>query len=415
MKPILLLLFLFGLNTHGALTDFTQAVDKIVKRDPRIGSGKALVQAAKWNRISNNLYFLPTLSMDGSRSLSRSDGESTTTHSANFTAGVNLLKFGADYQTGKAAKYDWRSQKSAYSETVVQVENDAIKRLLDFIFQKKNNEIQHKILKINQDALQIARARFKQGLLPGQEVLKVEVDFGNARARLKSADQGLSSAQGALESRLGEKYQGSSWPWMERLKKVSKEKLSASSIRQRPRLKQLEWDLKSAKASSSAAFRSIFPTLDLSVSYGYLRRFGLSNWQWQGAVTLTIPLFERASDYAAFQRARAQKMVKDAELRLFKRDLENQNRADQENFNIALETALERERIVQLSRKLYKDNQKRFSGGRVSANELAQDQSRLLESEKLAADGWQTVHQQFADLCAGMGLRIQSCFQSLGI
>ena len=72
-------------------------------------------------------------------------------------------------------------------------------------------------------------------------------------------------------------------------------------------------------------------------------------------------------------------------------------------FTQARESAAAREKTAQLTQSLFTDNLQRFRLGRASANELAIDQQRLLETEILEVEGWTTVHLSFVRLCHALG------------
>ena len=126
-------------------------------------------------------------------------------------------------------------------------------------------------------------------------------------------------------------------------------------------------------------------------------------------VTLTVPLFDGLTNYSS---AKAQAYVRSAsETRVEKvqRDAKSQWQASQVNFQTAFDTAFAREETLEISKKLYADNLRRFESGRISANELSIDRTRMNTAELLAVQGWAALHIQFASLCHSLGYRVSSC------
>ncbi len=98
-------------------------------------------------------------------------------------------------------------------------------------------------------------------------------------------------------------------------------------------------------------------------------------------------------------------------MELIKRKARQDFESAKRGFDLALASALARDKTASLSRKLYQDNLLRFRKGLANANELALDQRRLYESELSAIKGWNSAHTQYSKLCHSVGRRIRECGQ----
>ena len=132
-------------------------------------------------------------------------------------------------------------------------------------------------------------------------------------------------------------------------------------------------------------------------------------YEFSSLLTFSVPLFEGFRQYSTYKSSQAIKVSDEYRFLDFKRTAKAQATFSKSQYDIALKTAMRRERNLKLARKLYKQNFKRFKKGRSTVNDLLLDQSRLLDSENLAVDGWLTAHQRFYQYCHTLGQSINQC------
>jgi outer membrane protein TolC len=172
------------------------------------------------------------------------------------------------------------------------------------------------------------------------------------------------------------------------------------------RVKALDADAKEYRARG-------LPTLDLDLGYDHIRDDELRETagQWSGVLVLTVPLFDRFAASTAQRDQLRQKAIAELDLAVKDRTLRNEWETARTSFASALASVTAREQTLALARSLYDRSLKSFQSGVLSANELSQDQDRLLESELNALRGWTSAHRSFVKLCRARGLRLEQCLR----
>ncbi len=159
------------------------------------------------------------------------------------------------------------------------------------------------------------------------------------------------------------------------------------------------------------------PSIDLNVTYGQFESRGpaltANGPEWSGQLALTIPLFDRLANYGNYRSLVHRTAAAELELEKVRRFA----RADWDGakgaLNISVTTAKSREATVEISRRLYEDNQRRFRQGLAGANEVSVDQERFYRAEILAIRGWQAAHVNLVRACHAQGLRIADCLKTI--
>jgi outer membrane protein TolC len=262
----------------------------------------------------------------------------------------------------------------------------------------------------------MARLRFEKGLLASQEAEKAEIDLGNELALLASSQSNLALAKAKLKELLGEENLSSTeWPWKSEFTDFSP-KLSVFSeetILRRPDLQMAQSLVEAQKHRESESWRKILGSLDLNFSYGYYhaQSSGLTSErpEWSGSLIFSIPLFDQLSRISDFDIKKHQSLSAEAELERIKRKSRQEWESSKNGFQLALESALQTEKTLLISKKLYADNLARFERGLATVNELNLDMLRLLQSEILAIDGWLHTHNLFVKLCHSGGKQVSEC------
>lgn len=405
------LFFVLISSSYAAELSFEQALDEIIKRDVNIPQEEALLQASKSNSRAKLLSFLPDLSAGYSKT--KTYESVSNTDRFNLTASVNLFRFGADYAAYDAANKETDSRRSNLMATKLTAEKWGVEVLVNNILKLKEVEILEKILKAKESSLKTSRARYRKGLTPSAEVDKARVEVNNAKARLNNALLQLDTAKGQLIAALGHDNVKLSWPWLKQLKKKNQDSIKGKfDLKQRPDYQKANFDLAYREANAKAAVRSFFPTVDFSYTWSETDFETTNLNERTSLLSVTIPLFEGWRDVSNYETQRA--LSEQARYRLVRvqRFAESEWKTKTINFDISVQTAKDREQNLKLSRKVYRSTAKRFNRGRVTVNELTQDQNRLLESENLAAQGWGQAHLALVELCHAQGRSLERCVKT---
>jgi outer membrane protein TolC len=395
--------------SHASELSFEQALDQIMGRDTDIKGEQKLLESSEIETFSKKMAFAPDLTVSSTKRKTYNTESSTKGLSATST--INISKFGADYYDLKAGEYFEISQKSTVDDTFLKSQSEAIETLLNYIENHYLVDILKRQYAVNLSSLKTANNRYKKGFSSRQDVQKIRVDADNTLATLEDAEIKLERVKASLKTLIGKDVVKVSWPWINFFKKklylsMLKEKEKISNV---PSYTVIENRMLANKALSTSLKRSMLPTLDLSVGYGYTDTIGVKDYEWTSLLTLTIPLFNKYSDYSSYKTQAARSLVNEYQLIEKKRNIVSNWTSDKKNFLKSLKTAKNREKTLRISRKLYQDNFKRFRNGKITVNDLLVDQNRLLRSEQLNVHGWHQVHQKFYGYCHSLGKKISSC------
>ena len=346
-------------------------------------------------------------------------------------AQLNLWRWGADYKNWQAASLDEDQQGALVEDAYLRAQDVAVVALVTVLQRRREIAVAEGEVKMRRDSLEIADQRYRGGYLPLQEKQKVEVDLVNAESRLADARIAEALASAVVASLLGHSRVSPEWPWTGMFAALGEASPAIAAeipggdegaglarvLEHRPdwRAAQARVDAESARLSRT--WRLLGPSLDAQGSYGYYwsdHSFGplgqgVGGTQWAGSLSLQLPLFDHL---ALYSDARAQAFVMSAAeiaLEQVRRDARADWESSRQVFVTSLATARSRDRILGVSRHLYGDALARFKNGRMTADELVLEQTRVFDSERLAVQGWASTHLAYSRLCKARGLRLAEC------
>ena len=404
-------------RAQNAPLTFDQALSRLMEVSTSLQVQQTQLDSADIRQTQARFQFTPSVSLaakTGKSGTSLYRGEQTS-NQAVASSDLNLFRFGADWADLAAAGKDLEAQQALYENETLNAELQSVSFLVDEISKRINAEVDREFVKLREQSLLIAKERFSQGLLAQQEVEKVKVDLENSRARLADAEASQAEADAALMARIGTSSVDSSWPWkaelLERKSRVFKLGEKPSDLHPGLRAAALVVEAQESKLSSKR--RLFWPSLDANFTYGFydgVTQTGLpAQKAWSGALTLSFPLFNRYAN-ASDIGLQAQSVIAAEKKRDGVRiDLDQEKRSSQAGFELALESVKRRVDTLQISKRIYQDNLRRFRGGRITADELLIDQDRLLTSQLLEVEGWATVHRQSTRYCHALGYRLRDC------
>ena len=288
-------------------------------------------------------------------------------------------------------------------------EQRAVEAIFNFIQRTELRGIADKLHASQAELHQIARQRFRKGLLPRQEVDKVYIDLQNTLARLKDANIRVATTKAALVSQLGHSDIHILWPWQRKFQQRRLSKIESKyEVARTPGFLALDYDFAAQSQRVKQNFRTMFFSLDLDLLYN-VRTTDVTPNEWSATATISIPLFDQLTNYSRY--ASQVEIKREAELALeeARRTLSAEHISLKTTYETALDTALSRAESLDIARRLYEDNVRRFRRGRINANELQLDQERLFRSEQFAIEGWNQVHVAFSELCHSYGSRLSEC------
>ncbi len=396
----------------GPALSFNEALGLIVKRSTPVGIQTANLESTRARNIPIRLAFAPSLAAVGVQQDSKYDLYSTArARSGMINGSLNLFRFGADVANWQAATADENAQVSLLDATTLRSEDAAVQVLVAEIQQQLTVGILTRIATTQSEVAEIGHERYKRGYLALQESGKLDVDLANAEARQHDAEIQHAAATANLVSALGHANIVANWPWKQRFANGETVTLLAAkpTLEKLPSWRAAHEQLQAEEDRTTRNLRQILPTLDGSAGYGY------TNFQnpggpyatgWTATFTLTVPFFDRLTNYSTYKAQVYTRQIAELNLEQAERDARSEWTAAHSAFELAFRSALSRDKTLGISRKLYEDNLRRFQSGRISANDLVVDQTRLYDSELLAVQGWAAAHLAYARLRHSLGLSV---------
>jgi outer membrane protein TolC len=403
----LVFLLLFSCSSR-ASTPFSDALKEIVNRSTSVGVQKSRLDAAEYALRSKRLFLLPSLSLNGTQQ-KQGDPE-VTTNQVEAALRLNVFRFGADRAALKAAKAAREYERSLLEQSQLKAEQEGAELLIEYVSSRQQIAIFNKRLEYTRELLSIAQLRYKKGLLPLEEASRIEIDLSNEDAQLADAQTQFNSAQARLLSLLGQTDVQTVWPWKASMSSNQTVELTKHlpQLEVLPEFGAASFLLESESEKAVQLRRLMLPSLDVSYARGQYE--SLNQWQpgWTAMITLSIPIFNRLENYSQY-RTQAE-LSREAELKLeqLKRDRLSQQHVDQENFKLALATAISRERTLDVAQRLLKTNLVRFRNGRIDANDLSLERDRETRASVLVVEGWSRAHLGLLRLYHSFGRSILS-------
>ncbi len=390
-------------------SSFLSSMNQILFRSTDISLSELNLEEIRSKNLPKRLYFLPTFSLTGTMPVS--DNFLTPPRSIGINSKLNLFRFGADYLGLLSSKLTEESKKYELNSKILIAEREAVGVLITEIQRMKEVEISSKVVQDQVNLLGIAQERYQRGYLPFQEVEKLMIDLENSKASLADSKMNEAQARAQLEKYLGQFEITLEWPWVDEFRTGRGATLIGEDfqLNQRSDWLSAQKDFQAQEEKLNQNWRLLFPSIDAQFSYGNFSGYFGSLTGWSGTISMTIPLFDQLTSYSDAKAQIYLKMSSEVKLEKVQREARSQWESSRANFQIALETALVREKTLELSKKLYQDNLNRFQVGRMTANDLTLDRNRMNSAERFTVQAWAAVHLHFTELCHSLGYRVSTC------
>jgi len=396
---------------------YLDALDAVLSRSPEVAAQDTKIDGVWGQTLPDRLSLLPSISLQARQDTRREFGLDATRTGAAASLDFNLFRFGSDISGMRAASREVEAERLQLEAARIEIESSAIDALNQYLQTAKEVAILTRLVGLRENLYRLGKKRFDRGLIPSQEVDKLSIDWENEKALLRDADTAVIRSSARVDELLGHHRVQTEWPWIERLsqKRFPLPEKDENVLAQRPDWKTAQKRFSANEARAAQSWGKIFPSLDFNVSYGYYSAaVGGVNSQrpeWASSLVLTVPLFDRLSNYGAYEALSQAAKAAEFEWERVKRSAKKEWDSAKGAMGLSVETALTRDKTLAVSRSLYQDGLKRFERGLIEANDLNVDQQRLLQSELLAVRGWATAHTTLARLCFAQGLRIRACFE----
>jgi outer membrane protein TolC len=369
------------------------------------------LKASKTQSLSRLSQIAPSISAGVGKSESRISSDLTGKTKSIFdywriSADWNLFRGFSDFQAYRAAKENETAQEYQVRARALEIELAGAKVIFNRLYLLDAGRAQAELLQLKQETMRIGRDRYAQGKIPQQDLTKLEVDLAQQANQARSAELELAQNQIAWKAFFVDELKTNDWPLEETQSLALTEGGgSFASRRLRERASAAEHSWMSARLRHS-------PSLDFSLSYKELPLKSPNTGTWSGVLELSLPLFSRFETAAAAGQAHAAFLNADAEATNAEREEALRREYLKKKIKLSYENIKEARLIQEKAERLYRDMLRSFQLGRLSTNELFQEQDRRIRSVLSYSQARLAFHESLIEACALWGLSAKECLRA---
>lgn len=396
--------------------DLINIISQAVENNIQVKLKKSQLTQSHMLSTKTKLNLLPSLTYSTGTTQTSPSGTNNPWLSFNqISANVNIFKFGADVYAIQSANAATEAAQYDLEETRLTIEENIASKIISVVAAKKETEIRKNLFLRQQKYFQIAQERFSKGLLSRQELEQITIDLNNDETLLSDAEIKESETISDLKIFLDPSLLNlNEWPWLDNVesgKFILKDSLHNISI---PIIRKAELELEQSTAEKKIKLAKTFPNIDLQASYNSNNSLGsasqvIENNFWTTSVTLTMYLFNQGNDFYDLEAAREQESKADNLLHNI-RHLEDSEKTKLESkLKAEVKSLLNRKNTQKLSYELFQANIKKFKLGRLSTNDILNDQIRLSDSQFAITSAYRSLYTTTFKYCHTIGLSIKNC------
>lgn len=401
------ILVIFSISAYGET--FNKIIEKSVENHYEFIKEKADLEVARTYKMRAVSQFLPTISLVSGEYKTTTGGEESKFKRQALEANMNLFRFGGDGFKIKAAHASKNGQVNKIFLKRFSLEKEISIIIFSYLETKSSFDIYKKIVNIRKESVRIAKKRYRAGQLSLQDYQKVRIDLNNAMGDLADIGIRLSNFKQRMYQFTGVRDVSFSWPW-ERLSPSEIFLRNEVDLKEHPLNKYSYFNEQSNNWTRKGSFLTMLGGVDLNFSKG-VNDYSTGEIEDERlSVSLTIPLFNKFSDYFSYKSTKSSALYAKA-LRVFNtRKVRSTFDTAKENLAKSFETYTTRKETLKVSSKLFQNTQAQFKKGRITVNNFLIEQDRLLRTQILSNSGAKQYQEQIINYCHAIGRSIiNSC------
>jgi outer membrane protein len=398
----------------GTVISLSEAIRLSLDLQPASVAAQGALSSARADQLQSRGALLPNVTVNGifsNSSNQRFDQATGQLVSQNYTSQVqgsyevfgagrkiaNLRASGADVDAA-AARYTAQRFQTILQTTSLFYAAAAATDLVQVAQQRQERA---------QEQLKFAQVRLDLGTATQSDVLRAEIEVGNAELAAVDARASLRTAELALGRQVGR--EGTVHPAPQSLPDQAPalpptEELVQRALGGSPAVVAADATLQSRHMATLAAYTPYLPTVRLSGGYDWFAYdFPPHQQSWSLRLTASLPIFNGFQREAALQRAQAAQRTAEAQAR----DAELGARVSVESAVQAIEAASRRveisDRTVQLAEEDLRVQEERYQLGVTTILDLQASQVALADAQVAAVTARQALGSAVAGLEAILG------------
>lgn len=380
-------------------------LDSILPSDPDSILNEIKLELSLEQSNQAKMHLIPSLDLFHTSILTK-ENSAFKNQQYGLTAYMNLFQFGKGHYNYLSQNSFYEAEKLENKVTKIKIENKYLLTLFKKTLLQKKLALYTLIENLKRKGLKVAQQRFNRGNLPKQQVDKVEIDLNNLMSEKNTTERQL------LDSEIDiAKFQltdfKTEWPF-------------TTPIKQRPKTKKADSfiDINILKLKSEAyaqqlesSRRNYLPKLDLQGSAYQWRQDHSQTQEWDLSLKVTWPLWDNYSRRITNLTAYKDFQYWETEKTRLIRDWDKKIQAKDEQFAKLITQLNQSAENLKKLNTLYTDTEALFSQGRITVNELFQDQQLLFETQINNENELYAFHEFILNYCEFYSERIWDCFQ----
>lgn len=390
--------------------EFKSVIQAVLDQAASVEAQRAASDLAKEQSRAKSLYWTPTGSVALTHPFAGTSPNTGAGNSTILTAGLNVFKFGSNDLARQASNSRIDAESARTRQLQEDIETSTANLIFQLIQQRQVIEIDKGHVNIQQQSLDVARERYKQGQLAEQEFEKAKVDLDAAQVALAAAKlneiQTLNSIKTLADINTGI----SDWP-------LDGSKASGISSKPKRSANQFynvmanSYDADYFHKNAQQTWRSIYlPSLDLAGGWTNTSISSTVNGQWYSGIVLTIPLWDQWAGVAQAQEFESNSRSSHATALQDQRQAQASLDTLDLRMDLALRNLQSSQQSVRKLQELRNDSLKRFRMGRSSVNDFLIDENRFLDAENSLQNSMLAYHQLRVEACHIENETVLNCF-----
>ncbi|MCS7263962.1 MAG: TolC family protein [Armatimonadetes bacterium] len=285
----------------------------------------------------------------------------------------------------RQAKAQANASSQAYERTRAEIALQVAQQYFEVLRARALVKLQERVLERAKRLLEAAEAGYKAGTAAKLDVLRAQVQVRNAEVDLLAAQNQEKVAILTLRNLMGV---GDDFlfdivePAEERYQPPSLTECLAQALRQRPEIREAEWQRESAQTAKQLARINTLPVVNINGSYNrYPSTTRITDKEWAINFIVSYPIFDGGRVRAELEQAKLQ--VEQSELNL-KRTLDNirlQVQQSYSNWQNAFERLNAAQEAVKEASETARLTEEAYKAGAVSLIDVINSQVALAQAE----------------------------------
>lgn len=389
--------------------EFYNDLENFQQKNLSLDVEKAKLKASEDFHLSKKLFWTPSLSVSTIKAKNTLNGASTLEQDyLQSQISLNLFRGGADLALLNQADAEEKSQNLAVKNEELRIDLLASDLIFKALYLKESLRIQEDLYKLKEESLKVTKERYSSGKTPLQEVTKSEVDLNQQKNKLRLASLTIIENEVSIKSAFIDSVKSQIWPFAEN-ENFSFLSDQTNTQEKNPSVEQKYWDLMSRESSLSAAKRSYWPTIDLSVQFQDSPIKDQTTHQVMSLLTFNFPIWSQFETAVSVSQSKATYLKAEADYRSLEQTARLKKDFLSKKVEIVRLNLIDAKKNLKKSTELYNDLLRSFRLGRLSTNDLLIEQGRFLESASNSLSAQLSYHQTVVESCVLQGIRVRDC------